>query len=360
VLGVDSGDPKEAASAAAADEEVAGVADEAAALPPRPQLPPGRELVVDGDGGNDGGRKVPPGNTADAPADDDDDDAAVEPDFGSESESGSAESYGYGDESEEVAAPPSVLARNAIVVATYFLCPALMSHALGALDCFPAGDGVHYLVDAASIQCWTGEHVVIAAIAIASAIALFVCPVIWAFVQVARRAHSGVRGSPDDRDAIVFAFLEAGYRPGFFGVWEAVVILRKSLLAALVVGLGHVPDVQARVALWVLLAFLLAQVLLRPYEKRLAQGYETAAQLLIYISVLASLSFREGDKLSVDTIAALLLTAHIAFVAVSLILVIRLGLRARKRDAGADKDKQQCIAGKGNDGEGGDIELTML
>jgi hypothetical protein len=243
---------------------------------------------------------------------------------------------------------------SALLICSLLYMP-LLSASFKALDCYERPiDGVTYLRADLRVPCNTGSHVAIQMLAWSVIVGLgvgFPATICWALLR--RRAHSSTRpsakhasqpvgtlSSPSLDPGAVWRPLYEGYGPRT-PWWEAVILLRKAMLALIGSQLGGGTRGIACFAV-VLVACVVLQESVLPYDE---PRYNTSERLVLLgalaTAVLALLYSSEGPSSpsnSAVTAAVLILT-----LLVLLLLTVRLAQAIRCSLARAAARQRLCL-----------------
>lgn len=240
----------------------------------------------------------------------------------------------------------------------------LLSASLRVLQCTAEPvDGRWYLLADLSVECYTGQHAVASAIAIAVLAILGVgfpalvlwklsgrLPCVpqrfrdwsWSKVTSARRLR-GRRGSMIAAEDTVWRPLKDGYRLQV-QYFEAAVLARKGALA---VAGGLLGDSVAGVAAVGVIAFAAAalQEGLQPYEDRIFNDSERASLVAVLAAVLLSLLYTADGAITPRNIAITIAIAAIA-AGVTLLLAVRLARAGRTSARAALKRAKSLMSSR--------------
>jgi hypothetical protein len=181
----------------------------------------------------------------------------------------------------------------------FSLYPTLIQSAVSVLRCTDSIDGVRYLAEDLSKECFTVEHSFFFSAGIGGTVIYAVGIPLCAFALIYHNRDLIAANDPDATGALGFLF--AGYstkRGGFVMSWEVFVMARK--LCIVVLGIVELSGtIQVLCAILLLVISLVVTINVRPYETQWMNLLEEGTLLVLILTQTLSLVY-----LDIDTQAA--------------------------------------------------------
>eukprot|EP01061_Rhynchopus_euleeides_P018442 TRINITY_DN3051_c0_g1_i3.p1 TRINITY_DN3051_c0_g1~~TRINITY_DN3051_c0_g1_i3.p1 ORF type:complete len:552 (+),score=234.54 TRINITY_DN3051_c0_g1_i3:180-1658(+) len=232
-----------------------------------------------------------------------------------------------------------------VVVVMFMLYPWLMREVSLMLSCtepicMAEGMCHRYLEVDPSVDCDTSSYAVYALLSFCALVGYGVGIPALAFLQIWRRRKRL------QTKAVVstLGFLYSGYRRRWY-FWECVTLLRKMLLVFIVVFLVRYPSYQLYAAAWLMGAFTLLNVLVRPYKDSNLWYLENLSLLSVVITYNLALVYignpSQGARTFVSIASFVLNVVVLVVFAIRIVVQAQEEVKLRTREMLVD-DKVSC------------------